>query len=136
MVSGQINALQRGQYETGGIPSTGFGLAVMNFMGRPEVAGFAEHVPVGFDEAYEIERFSCKAVFKNVELVHIVDERITFQQIEQGYRDTVELVRVLVVIEGYGGVFAFVYGAGLPNLDVCAFREFHDCSFPENTPVW
>ena len=33
VVSGQSNAPQRGQYETGGIPSTGFGLAVMNFMG-------------------------------------------------------------------------------------------------------
>ena len=80
VVSGQINAPQRGQYETGGMPSTGWA-GGDELHGRPEVSGFAEHVPVGFDEAYEVERFGCKAVFENVEIFHAVDERMAFQQV-------------------------------------------------------
>nr|UVX45242.1 MAG: hypothetical protein [Bacteriophage sp.] len=96
-MSGRINAPQRGAIGDGWDTVHGFRACGDELHGCPEVSGFAEHVPVGFDEAYEIERFGCKAVFKNIEFVHTVDERITFQQIEQGYRDTVELVRVLVV---------------------------------------
>ena len=81
MVSGQINAPQRGQYETGGGTVHGFRACGDELHGCPEVAGFAEHVPVGFDEAYEVERFGCKAVFEDVEFFHTVDERMAFQQV-------------------------------------------------------